>query len=116
MYINQRNLVQRNRVNYQKVATVILQLLLLQQTIITFDKNVSMADEAMITAIAESAFAESKSSPPLFLYPVIPNSPSSSFPSLPLSERSSNQSSSPIIGPPIITQSIVNPSLKPSNK
>ncbi|CAG8478260.1 19738_t:CDS:2 [Dentiscutata erythropus] len=74
--------------------------------------------KAMITAIAESAFAESKSSPPSFLYPVTPNSPSSSFPSPPLSERSSNQSStvhtpsSPITAPPIITtQSINNPSM-----
>ncbi|KAF0403430.1 hypothetical protein F8M41_009247 [Gigaspora margarita] len=62
-------------------------------TIIPSDKNVLMTDEAMITAIAEFAFAESKSSPPSFRYPVIPNLPSSSFPSPPLSERSSNQSS-----------------------
>ncbi|CAG8534889.1 32683_t:CDS:2 [Gigaspora margarita] len=66
------------------------------------DKYVSMADEAMITAIAESAFAESKSSPPSFLYPVTPNSPSSSFPSPPLSERSSNQSSVHTPSSPII--------------
>ncbi|CAG8712601.1 14830_t:CDS:2 [Gigaspora margarita] len=62
-------------------------------TIIPSDKNVLMTDEAMITAIVESAFAESKSSPPSFRYPVIPNSPFSSFLSPSLSERSSNQSS-----------------------
>ncbi|CAG8598080.1 12643_t:CDS:2 [Gigaspora rosea] len=47
----------------------------------------------MIAVIAESAYTESKFSPPSFLYPVTPNSPSSSFLSSPLSERSSNQSS-----------------------
>ncbi|CAG8827966.1 23238_t:CDS:1, partial [Gigaspora rosea] len=70
------------------------------------DKNVLMADEAMITAITEYAFAESKSSPS-FLYPVTPNSPSSVFLLLHFLKFFKSiicsYSSSPITGPPIIT-------------
>ncbi|KAF0507676.1 hypothetical protein F8M41_018962 [Gigaspora margarita] len=95
MYINQRNLVQRNRVNDPKSRDCNS---LVSSSTTTFsaippsDKNVSMANEAIITEITESAFAESESSPS-FLYLVTPNSPSSSFRTPPLSERSSNQSS-----------------------